>query len=330
MGEALFLPLPNPKYERPPMAATIPSVIRETLAVPGSDASIPMITLKGGAGPRFALTAGVHADEYVGEQALVELARELADVELAGSVTIVPVANTVSFERRGTSMVPNEEDRGETNLNRVFPGDAEGNLAQRVAYAVFHGAIEGADFYVDLHSGDYYEDLAPHLYYVADLPVGDASRALAACTDVAAVVPCYETVSGGTYAAAAAAGTPSILLERGGMGAWSREEVDAVKRDILNMLRHAGIVAGEALDLCAAQYDYEDMRALYAPVAGCWYPTKRSGSAFAAGEVLGEIRDLFGEVLHEVVAPGAGCVIYQTGSLNVVKDGPLIAYGLYA
>ena len=103
-----------------------------------------------------------------------------------------------------------------------------------------------------------------------------------------------------------------------------------MKRDILNMLRHAGIVAGEALDLRAAQYDYEDMRALYAPVAGCWYPAKRSGSAFAAGEVLGEIRDLFGEVLHEVVAPGAGCVIYQTGSLNVVKDGPLIAYGLYA
>ena len=31
-----------------------------------------------------------------------------------------------------------------------------------------------------------------------------------------------------------------------------------------------------------------------------------------------------------MVAPGAGCVVSQTGSLNVVKDAPLIAYGLYA
>ncbi len=311
------------------MAASIPSVIHEPISVPGSDVSIPMITLKGGEGPRFVLTAGVHADEYVGEQALIELASELADAELAGTVTLVPVANIPSFERRGTSMIPNEDGGEETNLNRVFPGDAEGNLAERIAYAVFHGAIEGADFYVDLHSGDYYEDLAPHFYYVADLPTAEGSRELGAYTDAPIVAPCYETTSGGTFASAAAAGIPSILLERGGMGAWSRDEVEAVKRDVLNMLRYAGIIAGTPLNMRGSQRDYEDMRALYAPVAGCWYPTKRSAGSFAAGEVLGVIRNLYGEVLHEVVAPEAGVVVYQTGSLNVVKDGPLIAYALY-
>ncbi len=312
------------------MSACIPSVIRESLPVPSSSITVPVITLAGGEGARFALTAGVHANEYVGEQALVELAAELSDEQLSGTVVIVPVANPASFARRGTSMVPNEDSAGETNLNRVFPGNEQGNLAERIAHTVFHGAIEGSDYYVDLHSGDYYEDLAPHLYYVADLPTSQESRNLAAHTDAPIVVPCYKTTSGGTFASAAGAGIPSILLERGGMGTWSREEVDAVKRDIRNMLRYTGILEGPARDLRAAQYDYEDMIDLYAPVAGFWYPTKRSNGSFGAGEVLGTIKDAFGETLHEVVAPRAGVVVYQTGSLNVVKDGPMIAYGLYA
>lgn len=308
-------------------------VERGSLHVEGCDLEVPFVRICGCAGPRFTLTAGVHADEYVGEQALVELASELAVLpaaELRGSVMLVPVANVAGFARRGTSMVPEATGAAETNLNRVFPGSPDGNLADRIAHAVFAGAIVGSDYYVDLHSGDYYEDLAPHLYYVADLPVSPRSRELAACTDVRIVVPCYDTVRGGTYAAAAAAGIASILLERGGMGSWSRPEVDAVKADVLNMLRHAGMVDGTVCNLKASQYDFEEMYDLYAPCGGFWYPAKHSGDCFAAGEVLGQIRDTFGAVLHEVLAPKAGVVVYQTGSLNVVKDGPLIAYGLFA
>ena len=309
------------------------SVVRSALPVGGSSLEVPVVTVTGAEGPRFTFTAGVHADEYVGEQALVELAGELAVLPagaLRGTVTIVPVANVAGFARRGTSMVPNEGTFDETNLNRVFPGSAEGNLAERMAHAVFEGAIAGSDFYVDLHSGDYYEDLAPHLYYVADAAVGTTSRELAACTDVRIVVPCYETTRGGTYAAAAAAGIPSILLERGGMGAWSRPEVEAVKEDLRNLLCYAGILEGEARDLRKSQYDFEEMYDLYAPCAGFWYPTKRSAGHFAAGELLGQIRNAYGDVLYEVHAPKAGVVVYQTGSLNVVEGGPMIAYGLFA
>lgn len=307
-------------------------VERGALHVVGSDLEVPFVRVSGCAGPRFALTVGVHADEYVGEQALVELADELAALPrgvLKGSVTLVPVVNVAGFARRGTSMVP-EEEGSETNLNRVFPGSPDGSLAERVAHAVFAGAVAGSNYYVDLHSGDYYEDLAPHLYYVADLPVSPESRRLAACTDVRIVVPCYETLRGGTYAAAAAAGIPSILLERGGMGAWSRPEVDAVKADVMNMLRFAGMLEGTVRDLRASQCDYEEMLDLYSPCGGFWYPAKRPGGCFAAGESLGQVRDAFGTVLHEVRAPKAGVVVYQTGSLNVVQDGPLIAYALFA
>lgn len=308
-------------------------VERGVLGVAGCDIEIPFARISGGDGPRFTLTAGVHADEYVGEQALIELAAELAALPagvLEGCITLVPVVNVAGFVRRGTSMVPDGAGGPEVNLNRVFPGSEDGGLAERIAHAVFAGAVAGSDYYVDLHSGDYYEDLAPHLYYVADLPVSPKSRELAACTDVRIVVPCYETRRGGTYAAAAAAGVVSILLERGGMGAWSRPEVDAVKADVLNMLRYAGMLAGPVRDMGPSQYDFEEMCDLYAPCGGFWYPTRHSGECFAQDELLGQIRNAFGEVLHEVRAPKTGVVVYQTGSLNVVKDGPLIAYGLFA
>lgn len=308
------------------------SVVKGSFPIEGLDLEIPFIELTGAVeGPRFALTAGIHADEYVGEQALIELAQELAQVELKGSVIIVPVANTASFARRGTSMVPDGPNTTcETNLNRVFPGNPAGNPAQRFADVIFTKVIKDADYYVDLHSGDYYEDLAPHLYYVADQPCSAAARALAAVTDVRIVVPCYGKTWGGTYASAAGAGVPAILLERGGMGAWSYAEVDGAKADVLSLLRSVGILEGAARDFRPTQVDFEEMYDLYAPMAGFWYPTKHSGEFFAAGECVGTVRDTFGTVLHEVVAPKAGVVVYQTGSLNVVKDGPMIAWAFFA
>lgn len=305
----------------------LPTVERTLLGVPGSQVSVPVITLTGSEGPRFTCTAGVHANEYVGEQALVELARELASLELAGTVCLVPIANPAGFGRRGTSMVPPDE----ANLNRVFPGNPEGNLAERLAHTVFTQCIAGSDYYVDLHSGDYFEDLAPHIYYLTGADSSATAAQMAARANVRDLAPFGGETAGNAVVAAAVAGVPSILIERGGMGRWSREEVDAVKADVLNLLRFAGILPGESLDYGATQRVFADdaMPALSSPCTGLWYPTKRPGDGFAAGELLGEVRDPFGELLHEVVAPGPGILLFQTASLNVIEGGPLIAYGLF-
>lgn len=323
-------PAKAPRAPRPfvPGNARKPNVTRELIPVPGTSASVPVVTLAGGPGPRFAFTAGVHADEYVHEQALVELSQELAAADIAGTVVIVPVANMPSFERRGTSMLPDDG----TNLNRVFPGDPGGNLANRLARVLFDNVICQADYYCDCHSGDYYEDLSPHAYYLDDVEASPLCAQMAAHTSAHTVCPYGGARTGGSQVVAAVAGVPAIILERGGMGRWSRDEVEAAKSDIMNLLRWAGVVEGEARDYGAYQrvFQGDDMVDNFAPVAGCWYPAKRPEEPFAKGEELGQIRDVFGRVLHTVVAPRAGMVIFQTGSLNVVEGGPLISYGLYS
>ena len=310
------------------MTACVPRVERTYLPVPQSDAQIPVITLTGAEGPVCTITAGVHANEYVGEQALVELAHELAAAALAGTVRLVPVANVCGFGRRGTSMVPPAEE----NLNRVFPGSPTGTLGERVAWTVFNGCIASSDFYVDLHSGDYFEDLAPHLYYVNDLPCSAVAAQMARCANVPFSAPFGGARSGNAIASAAAAGVPSVLVERGGMGRWTRAEVEGAKADVRNLLRFMGILEGEALDFGTSQLCFADERLVdfAAPCSGLWYPAKRPGEGFAAGESLGQVRDVFGSVLYDVNPGCAGYVIFQTGALNAIEGGPLITYGVLA
>ena len=45
------------------------------------------------------------------------------------------------------------------------------------------------------------------------------------------------------------------------------------------------------------------------------------------GEILGEVRDYEGGLLELSVAEYDGVILYQTGTLQVLGDGPMIAYG---
>ena len=65
-----------------------------------------------------------------------------------------------------------------------------------------------------------------------------------------------------------------------------------------------------------------------APVSGCWYPSKAVGERIKAGESLGRICDIFGELLHEEFATHYGVILYQTASLGIEKDCPMVAYAI--
>ena len=53
---------------------------------------------------------------------------------------------------------------------------------------------------------------------------------------------------------------------------------------------------------------------------------KKPGEYFFKGEDLGELRDYHGNLLYTSIATENGVVLYQTASLNIIEDGPMIAY----
>ena len=294
---------------------------KDHIHVNGTELSVPHIMLSGSRpGPVLLVTAGIHNAEFVGIQAAVELSNEIDPAELSGSLIIVPLANRSGFENRTMSLV-HEDGK---NLNRVFPGDAGGSEADRLAHMLFNTFIKHADAYIDLHSGDGYEELTPYVYYLGDTPVDDASRRMADCVDAAYCVR-SQCRTGGAYNLASVNGIPSILIERGCLSLYTREEVDADKKDVKNIMRMLGMLEGKAGSypkVGLSEHDYA------APSTGCWYPRLHAGDSFVKGSVLGEIRDYFGIVTDRITADEDGVILHQCASLNIIKGDPMIAYGV--
>ena len=275
-------------------------------------------------GKTMLITAGVHGGEYVGIQAAIELAQKLKIQKVAGTIIIVKVINVPAFERRNGSMGLTDGK----NLNREFPGNPKGTEMERLAWAVSHELQPAADYYIDLHSGDDYEQLTSYVYYagMADEKTFSQSRRMAEQVDVPYMVR-SNVASGGAYNYAASQGIPSILIERGGMGAWTSEEVRSTRRDVRNILCHLGIYQGKKDYRTYYPLDVTDICYQDASRDGLWYPFKKPGDMIREGEILGEVRDYEGGLLELSVAEYDGVILYQTGTLQVLGDGPMIAYG---
>ena len=275
-------------------------------------------------GKTMLITAGVHGGEYVGIQAAIELSQKLKIQKVAGTIIIVKVINVPAFERRNGSMGLTDGK----NLNREFPGNPEGTEMERLAWAVSHELQPAADYYIDLHSGDDYEQLTSYVYYagMADEKTVSQSRRMAEQVDVPYMVR-SNVASGGAYNYAASQGIPSILIERGGMGAWTSEEVRSTRRDVRNILCHLGIYQGKKDYRTYYPLDVTDICYQDASRDGLWYPFKKPGDMIREGEILGEVRDYEGGLLELSVAEYDGVILYQTGTLQVLGDGPMIAYG---
>lgn len=295
------------------------------LMIGGGEFQLPATILHGEQpGKTVLITAGIHAEEYVGIQSALELSEMLKVQKIAGTVVIVKVVNRKAFEVRSGS----ESHEDGKNLNRVFPGSKEGTWSERLAYAIEKELLSIADYYIDLHSGDSYEQLTPYVYYAgaAAKEVVEQSREMAQQADVPYMVGSNVAMGGG-YNYAASLGIPSILLERGQMGGWTKEESHSTRRDVHNILCHLGIYQGEKDYRNYYPLEVKDLCYQAANEQGLWYPCKKPGDMIQQGDILGVIKDYEGKILEVCKAEYGGVILYQTGSLQVQESGSVIAYG---
>ena len=119
------------------------------LELANGEIRLPATVLHGhGTGKTMLITAGVHAGEYVGIQAAIELAQKLKIEKVTGTVIIIKALNRPAFEARKGSMGLTDGK----NLNREFPGNPDGTEMERLAWAVSQELQPVADYYIDLLS----------------------------------------------------------------------------------------------------------------------------------------------------------------------------------
>jgi predicted deacylase len=303
------------------------TVIRRTLDLAGLDVPVAEIT---GAldGPTLTVIAGVHGCEYAPMAAVRRWIRELEPAQLRGRVLAVPVLNLPAFRARSPFVVP---DDGK-NLNRCFPGDPAGTLAQRLAHAAFTQLIVGSDAVVDAHAGDLAEALEPFTLY-DDGPAQARARELAVSYGLGYVIRQQpgpgRAVTGTTSAAAAAIGVPAVIAEAGGCGLVESAAVELHLRGLYRVLDLLGMARGGA--------HWEDDRPpsylerfgwLHCDQAGWWEPQVLAGQRVAEGQVLGTVSSIDGaQVREEVRAPFGGVVLFLTSSPAVADGGLLLGVG---
>src|SRR3984885_12540512 len=139
---------------------TLPAVERRTIELAGL--TVPFAEVTGSAdGPTLTVIAGVHGCEYASMDGVRRWLRTLEGRELRGRVRAFPVLNVTAFAARTPFVVPEDGK----NLNRSFPGDPAGTLAERLAHGAFTQLISGSDAYIDAHCGDMVEALQPFALY---------------------------------------------------------------------------------------------------------------------------------------------------------------------
>jgi predicted deacylase len=272
-------------------------------------------------GPRVSLIAGVHGCEYSSIAAVTRFVGELDASELAGVVVAVPVVSLESFRARSPFVVPADRK----NLNRSFPGSADGSYTDRLAHGIFEQLVEPADALIDLHGGDLVEDLEPFTIYTAS-PVEERSRALAVAFGLRYVVREEgDGLTGMTIDAAAQAGVPAIIAEAGGRGILEERCVQLLADGVRNVLRSLEMLPGE---VAARELRFVGGNVwLRSQHEGWWDAAVGPGVNVARGQLLGRMRNLWGDALEEVVAPADGVVLFVTSSPAVLGDGLLVGLG---
>jgi predicted deacylase len=272
-------------------------------------------------GPRLALLAGIHGCEYPAIAAVRTFMRELDTSALAGSIVAVPIASPTSFHGRSAFVVPEDGQ----NLNRAFPGRADGSFTEALADHIFRTFIAGSDLLIDLHGGDLFEALEPFVIY-EDSPQREMSDRLARAFNFPYVI-CQRgnDLRGMTSAAAAEAGIPAIVAEAGGCGLLEPEAVRLHLTGLANALRAAEMVQGPVLTSPVPQFLAEEFRWLRCTNQGWWQSEVTVGQTVLSGQRLGAILDPFGDEIEEILAPLPGAVGFLTASPAVADDGLLLA-----
>ncbi|HIR93406.1 MAG TPA: succinylglutamate desuccinylase/aspartoacylase family protein [Candidatus Egerieimonas intestinavium] len=302
-----------------------PGEKRQVMLEPGVEGYQVPATLVCGAKPGKTLlvTAGIHAGEYPGVAAVIRMAAEMDPSQVEGNILFMHCVNTSGFWTRTVEILPEDG----YNLNRDYPGRADGTTGERIAYYFMTELFPRVDFIFDFHSGANTEIMTPLVFYTNAPEVKEQAYEAAKALDLPYLVESRATKGEYSYAAHNYR-VPGLLVEIGHSHSCQQEWVQLYYRNLKLLLQHLGICQfGEGKEL-KSQRVYKEAIYLDASEQGLWYPAVTVRQKVKKGDLLGHMEDFFGNPKKHYYAQADGRILYYTDALAVPKDSFLAAYGL--
>jgi predicted deacylase len=204
---------------------------------------IPVSVVNHGSGPTVLALAGNHGDEYQGQVAIMKLARVLEPSAVHGRIILIPCLN-IPAAKAGTRLSPLDG----RNLNRCFPGQAEGTVTEVIADFLTRVLFPIADAVIDIHSGGRSMLFVPcsHMHLVPDrIQRKKMMEAMLAWnTDFSFL---YADIAGTGLLPVEAENQGKIVIttEMGGGEAIPAQVHRLTQKGLRNVLVHVGVLDGE-------------------------------------------------------------------------------------
>jgi N-alpha-acetyl-L-2,4-diaminobutyrate deacetylase len=283
----------------------------------------PLCCINNGAGPSVLLLGGIHGDEYEAQIVLRRLVDRLTPADVTGRVLIAPSINFPASQK-GKRLSPFDSQ----NMNRCFPGKADGTPTERLCAFVTGTLFPATDLLIDVHAGGGDVSVVPMVFGFATArsKVDDAAlnRLMEAwgyrfAQHVAGI---DETACG----AAKLADIASIEVEGGG-GRMKSAELSIMEAGLLRALAAFGAIRPllEPVPFAGVHFSAGPEGQYLAARPGLVEHCVGLGDTVAKGDRVARFHPAGGDTAaaEEILAPVAGIVLRQTEHAFVGK-GQLI------
>jgi predicted deacylase len=230
---------------------------------------------------------------------------------------VLPSINTLGFRTRQRNMVDRRD------LNRAFPGSANGSVASIVAHTVFDGVILGCGYLIDLHTGSNLRTNSPQVR--AD---GSNPRALelAHWFGVGLIIT-GPGPAGSIRREASQRGIPSIIYEAGPPYIFLESEIERGVEGVRNVMARLAMIAEAPSESVSKVLVRSRWLRVPRGWGGIFLPRVRVGDSVSEGQLLATIADPVTDEVREVRADIDGVVIGMSLPQVVLSGSALFHIG---
>jgi len=264
-----------------------------------AELSIPVVVVHGERpGPRLWLSAALHGDELNGTEIIRRVLARIRPSRLAGTLVAVPVVNVLGFVVQ-SRYLPDRRD-----LNRSFPGSTRGSLASRMAHLFLTEIVDRCTHGIDLHTGSHHRENLPQVRGNLDDPeVRRCALAFGAPLMIHGTV-----IQGSLREAAGKRGIPMIVYEAGAPMRFNHPVIRAGEQGVLSVIQELGMLPAPR-GRRSASVEVRKTAWIRAQRSGIVDLRVGLGDRVKKGQLLGVVRDAFGETVGDVKATHTGLVI---------------------
>jgi len=284
-------------------------------------------------GPVVWLAGCIHGDEVTGIVTIQEVFKAVKKRKLLkGAVYAFPLMNPIGFESASRNITMSRED-----LNRSFPGDPHGSLAQRIADKVFT-TIKATQpsLVLDLHN-DWMKSIP---YVLLDqAPKSGHQAAYETAVTVARksglpVIREIEPANASFSYSLLQHDIPALTFELGESYVVNESNVARGVQSISQILAHLGMMEPLSEPFVSDLPDSVQDRILrfndkpFSPTSGIIRFIARPGQIVRKGQAVARIFNTFGKLQDTILAPADGIVLGHSDSSVAFPGAPIMAFGM--